>query len=79
MIVGCRAICHDARMTDTENSMSLLEQRRREKGFTQAELAAQLGVTQGTISRLQNGARPSLKLSVRIQRVLGVDPSEWVK
>lgn len=51
------------------NAMKAL---RAEAGLTQAELAAQVGVTRKTINTVENGVfTPSALLALKIARVLG--------
>ncbi len=53
--------------------MSILERIRREKGFTQTELAAQCGITQGMISEYEKAKTiPELRTARRIAKTLGV-------
>lgn len=57
------------------NAMKAL---RAEAGLTQAELAAQVGVTRKTINTVENGVfTPSALLALKIARVLG-QPVEQV-
>ncbi|WP_440957215.1 helix-turn-helix transcriptional regulator [Oceanicaulis sp. LC35] len=52
-----------------ENAMKAL---RSEAGLTQAELAAQVGVTRKTINTVENGVfTPSALLALKIARALG--------
>lgn len=44
---------------------------------TQGEVAAALDVTQQTISRITNGARPGLMLAVRIRGLTGIPLEAW--
>lgn len=58
-----------------ENAMKAL---RAEAGLTQAELAAQVGVTRKTINTVENGVfTPSALLALKIARALG-QPVEQV-
>jgi transcriptional regulator with XRE-family HTH domain len=47
------------------------------QGWTQKELADRIGVTHGTISMVEAGRRPSVRLAKRFERVLGVDWTEF--
>lgn len=51
---------------------NLVEQKRKEKGFTQQQLAAALGVSRQTIISLENGKyNPSILLAHSIARLFG--------
>jgi transcriptional regulator with XRE-family HTH domain len=55
----------------------LLVSARERKGWTQIELARQLGVAQSTVSRIEQGsALPRPALAVRLARLLEVSLSE---
>ena len=57
-------------------SAKLLRKARAERGWTQREAAARLGVTQAYLSMLEEGARsPSPKLARRLMRVYGLPPT----
>lgn len=56
--------------------MNNIERIRREQGFNQTELAKRCEVTQGMISDYENGTIPTLKVAVRIAKVLGVTIEE---
>jgi DNA-binding XRE family transcriptional regulator len=46
--------------------------------WSQRTLAAELGVTQATISLLERGElMPGLVLSVKIEKLTGIAPKEW--
>jgi len=45
---------------------------RKAKEMTQIDLAAAVGTTQSVISRLENGARPSVELAPRLSAILGI-------
>jgi transcriptional regulator with XRE-family HTH domain len=52
---------------------------REERGLTQGDLAALIGVTQGRISHCESGKRPvSLKMAVKITCALDLDKDELV-
>ena len=51
-----------------------LDEMRKEKNMTQAELAKRIGVAQNTISQVETGERrPSVELAKRIAGVLDFD------
>jgi len=57
--------------------MKLSEYRARE-GLTQTEFAEQIGVTQGTLSRMERGLKPCFDTMQRIWNVTGkVDPNSF--
>lgn len=57
-----------------------VERLRKEKGLTQCELAAQLGVTQGAISMIERGDRmPSMKVLLKLSKVLEVSIEELIE
>jgi transcriptional regulator with XRE-family HTH domain len=58
--------------------MPNLKDARRSAGLTQTQLAAESGIDQRTISRLENGRvrDPSHRIVVRISLALGVHPQE---
>ena len=57
---------------------NIIEQKRKERGITQQQLAAALGVSRQTIISLENGKyNPSLKLAMDIAKVFG-KPVEYV-
>lgn len=56
--------------------MKQLRNVRLAENMTQQELAAASGLTQSTLSRLENGRRPHPKTRQRIAEVLGVDPED---
>lgn len=58
---------------------AVLEELRR-RGWSQGDLARELNTGTGTVSRWLTGSRlPDLDMAVRIERLLGVAPSLWVK
>lgn len=64
-----------ARLTPTERFTRALKSR----GFTQGELARQLGVNSGVVCNWANGRRrPRLKFALQIQKILGLPVSAWV-
>lgn len=61
--------------------MTKLSSYLKERRIRQADFAEQVGVSQGVISRLANGAsKPGLDLAVRIERATAgsVSASTWV-
>ena len=57
-----------------------LKEYRERRGYTQNELAALVGVTQGAIAQFETGsAVPNVKTAVRIADVLGVNCETLVK
>lgn len=57
--------------------MPFMEAARKEKGFTQQQLAEMVGITQSALSRYEKGIRtPSVPVAQRIAAALGVD---WTK
>lgn len=57
--------------------MPFMEAARKEKGFTQQQLAEMVGITQSALSRYEKGIRtPSVPTAQRIAAALGV---EWTK
>ena len=55
-------------------SPTLLAAARKDKGYTQASLAAEVGATKGYISQLERGVKkPALGTVTRIAEVLGVE------
>lgn len=59
--------------------MALWEALRR-RGWTQGQLARELGHKSGTINRIMHGDRlPNLKLALRIRDLVGIDPELWHK
>ena len=55
------------------NTAQRLQQLRKEKGLSQEELAARVGVRRETIGNLENGKyNPSLALAWNIAKVFGV-------
>lgn len=56
---------------------NLVEQKRKEKGFTQQQLAAALGVSRQTIISLENGKyNPSILLAHSIAKLFGTSIEE---
>lgn len=57
-----------------------VERLRKEKGLTQVELAAKLGVSQGAVSMIERGDRmPSMKMLLKLSEVLGVSIEELIQ
>jgi len=60
---------------------AMIRRLRKEKGWTQAKLAARAEVTQGYIAQLEAGTRQRLSLEVadRLARALGVGVADLLK
>lgn len=57
-----------------------VERLRKEKGLTQVELAAKLGVSQGAVSMIERGDRmPSMKMLLKLSKVLGVSIEDLIQ
>lgn len=56
--------------------MHPIERARRAKGWTQADLASQLGVHVNTVQGWEKGAQPRTRLLPRIAEILGVSAGE---
>lgn len=57
-----------------------VERLRKEKGLTQVELAAKLGVSQGAVSMIERGDRmPSMKMLLKLSEVLGVSIEDLIQ
>lgn len=52
---------------------STIREQRKAKGFTQAELAYLLHCSETYLSRIENGARPSLEILIAIAELLELD------
>jgi len=64
-------------MTQVTQQLSLLKQYRKENQLVQEEMAAIIGVTQGTYSRIENGIDvPSFDLAKRISQITGIPIGE---
>lgn len=60
--------------TDTDTSLSWLRIAREWRGMTQRELASEAAITQGMLSRFENGRRqPRLSIAVRLGKALDVE------
>lgn len=53
-----------------------MKEKRRSLGLTQNQLAVMAGLTQATVSRIENGAAPSLWAALLIARALDVHAEE---
>ena len=65
-----------------ERLANRLKERRTELGLTQAELAAQVGVTRKTVNTVENGVfTPSATLAIKLAAALGlsVEALFWVE
>ena len=47
-----------------------MKEKRRSSGFTQKQLAQRAGITQATVSRIENGVPPSLWVALLIAHAL---------
>jgi transcriptional regulator with XRE-family HTH domain len=56
--------------------VSVLEKARRDRGFTQAELARRAGISPQYVGLIEAGLRPSLRVKGAIAAVLGIEPAE---
>ena len=62
---------------DIEKISSLIKTKRKEKGFTQEELANKLGVTEKAISRWETGrGTPDISLLIPLSKELKIEVSE---
>lgn len=58
----------------------ILKQKRDEKGFTQRQLAAKLGVTQGSVNKWENGSCwPSVPMLYSIAQAIGCKMDDLVE
>ena len=65
-------------MTGTKCAKSSLAARRKEKGLTQAELAARIGIAQRTVAAYEGGERrPSVDVAKRLARELGMNWTDF--
>ena len=55
--------------------MSDIERKRKERGWSQAELAERLGVDQSTVSRIETGQTPSKPVQKLLDTIFA-EPSE---
>jgi putative transcriptional regulator len=65
-----------------ERLANCLKRRRSELGLTQAELAAQVGVTRKTVNTVENGVfTPSALLAIKLAQALGVSVEQlfWIE
>ncbi len=53
--------------------MQLMREKREENSLTQEQLAALVGVDRTTITKIENGNRPSIDNARKIAEVLGFD------
>lgn len=58
--------------------MNALRNRRKELGLTLAQLAAKVGVSEGQLSRIERGGKPSLSSAIAIERETGVSVATLV-
>lgn len=59
--------------------MSDLRTRRKELGLTLAQLAAKVGVSEGQLSRIERGGKPSLSSALAIERETGISVGALVR
>lgn len=65
-----------------ERLANRLKERRAELGLTQAELAAEVGVTRKTVNTVENGVfTPSATLAIKLARSLNVPVEQlfWIE
>jgi ribosome-binding protein aMBF1 (putative translation factor) len=56
----------------------IIERERTARGWSNQQLAAEIGTDEGMTSRVRRGkAKPGRELSVRIRDRLGIDPALW--
>jgi putative transcriptional regulator len=66
----------------TERLANRIKERRTELGFTQAELAEQVGVTRKTVNTVENGVfTPSATLAIKLAQALNVPVEQlfWIE
>lgn len=51
----------------------ILKERRSLLGFSQQELAKEIGIERSYYTKIENGLRPSVKVAQKIGEVLGID------
>ena len=57
---------------------NLIKEHRKAKGFTQAEVAKKLGISQVSYGRYELGLRePSLQMIIDISSLLGFEPGDF--
>lgn len=68
-------------MEDSRQRFAALVKEGRERlGLKQEDLAAELGVSQPTVSGWENGRRvPAFRLAVKVAQRLGIDATEMVE
>ncbi|MCX7841509.1 MAG: helix-turn-helix domain-containing protein [Clostridia bacterium] len=57
--------------------MEIMKAKREEKRLTQEQLAEAVGVDRSTITKIENGGRPSVKTAQKIAEVLEFDWTEF--
>lgn len=60
--------------TNISNIGGLLAKRRKEKGLTQAEAGAMIGVQKAMVSKIENGVSTNIDTINRLAEALGVEP-----
>lgn len=69
----------EAHIYPTGNLAARVKSARKARGMTQKDLAAQLGIDQAHVSRIENGSKvASVELLARIAKLLGVPLSELI-
>jgi len=63
-------------MTPADRWATLIRERRTELGIRQIPLAAQLGITQQTVSRWESGELPPARYHARLIEVLEITPEQ---
>lgn len=62
------------KITDTKNFGQYLKKRRKQKGYTQQELAMHCGCSTSFISHLENGRKTAeIEKSIIVAHMLGID------
>ena len=53
--------------------MKLMREKREEAHLTQQQLATMIGISRTTITKIENGGRPSVNTAQKIANILGFD------
>lgn len=59
--------------------MRLMKEKREKANLTQEQLAIMIGVNRTTITKIENGSRPSIDNAQKIARILSFDWTEFFK
>lgn len=59
--------------------MRLMKEKREEANLTQEQLASMIGINRTTITKIENGSRPSVDNAQKIAKILGFDWTEFFK